>query len=87
MEIELNLVPQAIPADQVLSPKIRNSKSHKQKKTEGKKEKNISAVIHQDIGALRNRKGDTGTRLATGRSDDLGRLTGASRFRQRGLES
>ncbi|KAG7580170.1 hypothetical protein FFLO_00141 [Filobasidium floriforme] len=62
LEIDFELQPPSVPLDSALSPKLRHSKikSHKAKKSE-LQSKNISVSIHQDIGALRNRKGDTGS--------------------------
>jgi hypothetical protein len=61
MEIDLELRRPDVPdADPVTSPKPKHSRGHRLKKTEIDKEKTVSATIHQDTGALRNRKGDTG---------------------------
>ena len=63
MEIDLELRrPDSPDVDQVTSPKIKHSRNHRPKKPEMRKEMTISVTIHQDIGALRNRKGDTGRR-------------------------
>jgi len=61
MEIDLELRRPDMPAvDPVTSPKLKHPRGHRTKRTEIDKEKTVSVTIHQDIGALRNRKGDTG---------------------------
>jgi hypothetical protein len=63
MEIDLELRrPEGSEVDSVTSPKLKHSRGHRLKKPEIGKEKTVSITIHQDIGALRNRKGDTGRR-------------------------
>lgn len=63
MEIDLELRRPDLPdIDPVTSPKLKHPRGYRAKRPEVGKEKTISATIHQDIGALRNRKGDTGRR-------------------------
>jgi hypothetical protein len=60
MEIEIELKPPAPLSNGANAGEIKHIKRRKETKPSKLKEKTITASIHQDLGALRNRKGDTG---------------------------